>query len=573
MSKQKSPMNFKYSPLLLLLMLCFIDVQAQTSTLNYKQQKKIICNKAAVVCAHPLASQAGILMLKQGGNAFDAAIATQLALAVVYPGAGNLGGGGFMVAHLKNGKNISIDFREMAPEKASKDMYLDKDGIPIPALAQESHLASGVPGAVAGLFATLKYAKLDFKKLIEPAINYASKGFKITESQAIGLNENRAVFLQVNKHPTAFVKETEWKEGDILIQPELAATLIRIRDKGIKGFYEGLTAKYIVAEMQTGNGLITLQDLKNYKAKERAVIDFSYKGFRIISMPLPSSGGIILQQMMKTVEKRNIAAMGFQTAASVQLMVEAERRSYADRANFLGDADFVKVPLKTILSDTYLTQRMHDYESGKAGNSKTTGAGTVHESEETTHISIVDNDGNAVAITTTLNDSYGSKIVVTGAGFILNNEMDDFSIKEGFPNLYGAVGNAANAIAPHKRMLSSMTPTIVLKNNKPYIVVGTPGGTTISTSVFQTLMNILEFKLSPEDAVNKPKFHHQWLPDVIYVEETFPAGISEQLKQMGYVITPREHIGRTELIVIDQSAIKKITAIADYRGDDDAQGL
>jgi len=277
--------------------------------------------------------------------------------------------------------------------------------------------------------------------------------------------------------------------------------------------------------------------------------------------------------MMKMVEKRNIAAMGFQTAASVQLMVEAERRAYADRANYLGDMDFIKVPLKTLLSDAYLTERMHDYEPGKAGNSKTAGAGVVHESEETTHISIVDNDGNAVAITTTLNDSYGSKTVVTGAGFILNDEMDDFSIKEGFPNLYGAIGNAANAIAPKKRMLSSMTPTIVLKNNKPYIIVGSPGGTTISTSVFQSLMNLLEFKLSADEAVNKPKFHHQWLPDIIHIEKTFPAAITSQLEQMGYTVVPRVPIGRTELIVIDRHPSKKITAIADHRGDDDAEGL
>ena len=566
-------MTFKNGILIILFLLSCFFSRAQVSPLNYSQQKKITCNKAAVVCAHPLASNAGLQMLKQGGNAFDAAIATQLALAVVYPGAGNLGGGGFMVAHLKNGKNISLDYREMAPEKASRDMYLDKDGNPIPTLAQQGHLACGVPGTVAGLFAELKYARLDIKKLIAPAIKLAEKGFMITAAQAKSLNDTRATFIKVNKNPVAFVKETEWKEGDTLIQPELASTLKRIRDKGIKGFYEGITAKYIVDEMHAGNGIISLDDLKNYTAKERAVINFDYKGYKIIGMGLPSSGGIILQQMMKMVEQRNIAAMGFQTATSVQLMVEAERRAYADRANFLGDADFIKVPLKTLLSNAYLTQRMNDYEQGKAGNSKSTGAGIVHESEETTHISIIDNEGNAIAITTTLNDSYGSKTVVTGAGFILNDEMDDFSIKEGFPNLYGAVGNAANAIAAHKRMLSSMAPTIVLKNNKPYIVVGSPGGTTITTTVFQTLMNLLEFKLSPEDAVNKAKFHHQWLPDLIDMEKTFPVDISNRLEQMGYTVRTRLPIGRTELIVVDLTKIKKITAVADSRGDDDAQGF
>jgi len=562
-------MNIKNT---LTLILVFITAICHAQV-NYSQQKKITCSKAAVVCAHPLAGKAGLQILKQGGNAFDAAIATQLALAVVYPGAGNIGGGGFMLAHLKNGKNISIDFREMAPEKAERDMYLDKDGNPIPALSQQSQLASGVPGTVAGLFTTLKYARLDFKKLIEPAIKLAANGFKITAAQAKSLNDSRDAFVKVNKHPVAFVKDTEWKEGDLLIQPELAATLRRIRDNGAKGFYEGVTAKYIADEMHSGNGIISLEDLKNYKALERAVISFDYKGYNIISMPLPSSGGIILQQMMKMVENRNIAAMGFQTPASVQLMVEAERRAYADRANFLGDADFVKVPVKILLSDTYLGQRMSDFEPGKAGNSKATGAGNIHVSEETTHISIIDNDGNAVSVTTTLNDSYGSKTVVTGAGFIMNNEMDDFSIKEGFPNLYGAVGNAANAIASKKRMLSSMTPTIVLKNNKPYIVVGSPGGTTISTTVFQSLMNLLEFKLSPEDAVNKPKFHHQWLPDVIDVEKTFPLPVTDSLTQMGYTVKTRGPIGRTELIVIDQSKTKKITAVADSRGDDDAEGF
>ncbi len=565
-------MNFKNCALLFLVLIAGISGHAQVHPLNYTQQKKVTCSKAAVVCAHPLASKAGIEMLKQGGNAFDAAIATQLALAVVYPGAGNIGGGGFMVAHFKNGKNISLDYREKAPEKASRDMYLDKKGNPIPALAQTGHLAAGVPGTVAGLFATLKYAKLDFKKLIAPAIKLASNGFRLTAAQAEGLNASRDAFLKVNKNAVAFVKDVEWKEGDLLVQPSLAATLRRIRDKGAKGFYEGSTAQMIVDEMHSGNGIISLQDLKDYKAIERKVISFDYKGYNIISASLPSSGGIILQQMMKIVEQRNIAAMGFQTAESVQLMVEAERRAYADRANFLGDADFVKVPVKTLVSDAYLKERMLNYEPGKAGNSKSTGAGTIHESEETTHISIIDSDGNAVAVTTTLNDSYGSKTVVTGAGFLLNNEMDDFSIKEGFPNLYGAVGNAANAIAAHKRMLSSMTPTLVLKNNKPYIVVGSPGGTTISTSVFQTLMNLLEFKINPADAVNKPKFHHQWLPDLIDVEKTFPPTIITNLEQMGYTVRQRLPIGRTELIVKNPSG-KKITAIADSRGDDDAEGF
>ena len=536
---------------------------------DYSIQKQITCTKGAVVSAHPLASMVGLDILKQGGNAFDAAIATQLALAVVYPGAGNIGGGGFLLAHLKSGENISLDYREKAPSKASRDMYLDEKGNAQSSLSRYGHLASGVPGTVAGLFASMKYARLPFKKLIQPAIDLAEKGFAITASQASSFNYNKKEFLEQNLSPVAFVKEEKWKAGDILIQKELANTLKRIRDKGQRGFYEGKTARFIVSEMQKGKGIITLDDLKNYQAKERAVLSFNYKDYQVISMPLPSSGGIILQQMMKMIEDRNIAAMQFQTAASVQLMTEVERRAFADRGEFLGDPDFVKVPVETLVSTGYLKERMKDYEPGKAGNSKTTQAGVIKESEETTHLSVFDAEGNAVAVTTTLNDSYGSHTVVAGAGFILNNEMDDFSAKPGVPNMYGAIGNDKNAIAPGKRMLSSMTPTIVLKDGAPYLVVGTPGGTTIPTSVFQTLVNILEFNMSADDAVNKPKFHHQWLPDTLYVEKDLSADVQTQLKEMGYNIKAREAIGRTEVIQIRN---KKIIAVADKRGDDDARG-
>jgi gamma-glutamyltranspeptidase/glutathione hydrolase len=316
-------------------------------------------------------------------------------------------------------------------------------------------------------------------------------------------------------------------------------------------------------------GIISLDDLKQYQAKERTPLDFNYKGYQIITMPLPSSGGVILQQMLKMIEGRNIASMQFQTAASVQLMTEVERRAYADRAEFLGDPDFVKVPVKTLVSTEYLNDRMKDFEPGKAGNSKTTLAGTLKESEETTHLSVMDNDGNAVSVTTTLNGGYGSRTVVSGAGFLLNNEMDDFSVKPGVPNMYGAMGNEKNAIAPGKRMLSSMTPTIVLKDGLPYLVVGTPGGTTIPTSVFQTLVHMLEFNMSADDAVNKPKFHHQWLPDEISVERDFNEEAKNKLETMGYTVKKRGAIGRTEVIQIKD---KKITAVGDKRGDDDARG-
>ncbi len=541
----------------------------EDKALIYSVQKKIECTNGAVVSAHPLASMVGVSILKQGGNAFDAAIATQLALAVVYPVAGNIGGGGFLVAHLENGSNISLDYREKAPSKASRDMYLDKDGNAQLNLSQKSHLASGVPGTVAGLFASMKYAKLPFEKLIQPAIDLAEKGFAITASQASSFNNNKKEFLQQNTSAVAFVKDAKWKAGDILVQKELANTLKRIRDHGQKGFYEGETARLIVAEMQKGNGIISLDDLKAYAAKERAPVDFNYKAYRVITVPLPGSGGIMLEQMLKMIEDRNIAEMKFQTVASVQLMTEVERRSFADRGEFLGDPDFVKVPVKTLVGDSYLKERMKDYEPGKAGDSKITQAGTIKESEETTHLSVIDAAGNAVAVTTTLNDSYGSYTVVAGAGFILNNEMDDFSIKPGVPNMYGALGNDKNAITPGKRMLSSMTPTIVLKGGSPYLVVGTPGGTTIPTSVFQTLVNILEFDMNAEDAVNKPKFHHQWSPDSLRVEKDFPVEVKKQLEAMGYKIKERTAIGRTEVIMIKN---KKIIAVGDKRGDDDARG-
>jgi len=545
---------------------------AQTDSSNafsYSIQKNITVKNGAVVSAHALASKAGRDILMQGGNAFDAAIATQLVLAVVYPGAGNLGGGGFMVAHLANGKNITIDYREKAPAGASRDMFLDSAGNPQLSLSQDGHLAAGVPGTVAGIFEEMKYATLPFRQLVQPAIDLAANGFAITASQAASLNANRDEFLQRNSSPTAFTKEQPWKAGDTLVQKDLANTLTRIRDNGQKGFYEGETARLIVEEMTRGKGIISPDDLKNYTAKKRTPLEFDYKGFHIISMPLPSSGGILLQQMLKMIEKRNIGAMGFQTAASVQLMTEVERRAFADRAEFLGDPDFVKVPVKTLVSEAYLEKRMADFEPGKAGNSTLVKAGSVKESEETTHFSVIDKYGNAVSITTTLNDTYGSKTVVTGAGFILNNEMDDFSVKPGVPNMYGALGNEKNAIGPGKRMLSSMTPTIVLKNRKPFLVTGTPGGTTIPTSIFQTLVNVIEFGMSADDAVNKPKFHHQWHPDTLEIEHEFPFALRKQLVRMGYTVSFRSSIGRTELIMIRKD---EITAVGDRRGDDAAEG-
>lgn len=546
------------------------QVTLPVSAFNYQIRKKVECRGGAVVSAHPLASEIGVAILKAGGNAIDAAIATQLALAVVYPGAGNLGGGGFTVARLANGELLAIDYREKAPGKAHRDMYLDASGNAELSKSQHGHLAAGVPGAVAGIFAAYKHARLPFKMLIQPSIELAEKGFVITEGEARGLNNSADEFSKYNTELPAFVKNGSWKAGDTLVQKDLANTLKRIRDKGQAGFYEGETARLIVEEMQRGHGIITAEDLKNYTAKERQAVVFNYKGYTIITMPLPSSGGVLLPQMMNMIAGQPVKKYGFQSAQAVQLMTEIERRAYADRAKYLGDADFYKVPVQQLISEPYARERMKDYDPQKAGSSVAIQAGILPESEETTHFSVYDSAGNSVAVTTTLNGGYGSHTVVGRAGFLLNNEMDDFSVKPGVPNMYGAVGADANAIVAGKRMLSSMTPTIVLKDNKPYIITGTPGGTTITTSVFQTLVNLLEFDMSPDDAVNKPKFHHQWLPDEIQVERDFPQAVRDQLQQMGYKVVPRGQIGRTELIVIWPDG--KIEAIADRRGEDHAAG-
>jgi gamma-glutamyltranspeptidase/glutathione hydrolase len=551
-----------------------VGIGKEVDPYHYSSIKSVTYSKACVASAHPIASEIGVAIMKRGGNAFDAMIATQLALAVVYPGAGNIGGGGFLTGRTSNGKLIALDYREAAPSKALRDMYLDKNGNPQNEFSQNGHLSSGVPGTVAGLFATLKYAKLSFKELIQPAIDLAEKGFVISEREASSLNETKNGFIKYSTKPSAFVKDKPWKAGDTLMQPELASTLKRIRNKGAKGFYEGETAKFIVEEMQRAGGLITYDDLKNYIAKERKPIEFDYRGYHVVSFPPPSSGGILIAQMLKMIEKYPVSAYGFQSVKSVQLMIEAERRAYADRAQHMGDPDFWKVPQKTLMSDSYLAERMKDYDPNHASKSEDIKAGIIHESEETTHISIIDADGNMAAVTTTLNNSYGSRTVVGGGGFLMNDEMDDFSIKPGVPNMYGAVGGDANAIAPNKRMLSSMTPTLVLKNNKPFIVVGTPGGTTIPTSVFQTIVNIIDFNMNADDAVNKPKFHHQWLPDEVMIEKGFPPETKEQLEKMGYKCVDRGAIGRTELIKVlhGDSSKRTIEAAADERGDDSVAG-
>lgn len=527
-----------------------------------------------VVSASAEASEVGLNILKKGGNAVDAAVAVQFALAVVYPNAGNLGGGGFMVYRSAAGEVNALDFREKAAALASRDMYLDSVGNPVTDRSLYGHLAAGVPGSVAGMVeAHSKYGKLKWEELVVPAVKLARSGFNISARTARELNRLKENFVKYNPAGTALVKDGDWIEGDVLVQPELANTLEQIRDKGAAGFYQGAVADSIVAEMKRGGGIITLEDLKNYKAVWRKPVTGNYKAYKIITMPPPSSGGIALLQLLKSVEPFPLKRWGLNADSTVQVMVEAERRVYADRAEYLGDPDFYKVPQTKLLADTYIKKRMADFTWNKAGLSSVVKAGLLNgpEHEETTHFSIVDRDGNAVSLTTTLNGSYGSAVVVKGAGFLLNNEMDDFSVKPGSPNMYGLVGGEANAIAPGKRMLSSMTPTIIEKEGQLFMVVGTPGGSTIITSVFQTILNVIEFDQKMQPAVAARKFHHQWLPDTVFVEKgTLDSLTRLKLSGKGYRIVERSDIGRVDAIL--KTKWGYYLGGADPRGDDTALG-
>lgn len=524
-----------------------------------------------VVTANSYASNVGIEILKKGGNAVDAAVAVQFALAVVYPNAGNIGGGGFMVYRSSKGESNTLDFREKAPAKAFKEMYLDSIGNPITELSLTGHLASGVPGSVAGMWtAHEKYGKLDWEILLEPAINLAENGFKITERQTNELNENDSAFKALNTNYGYLISENKkWKEGDVLVQSDLAKTLKLIQEKGRDGFYKGETATLIQDEMQRNGGIISKEDLASYQAIWRKPITGNYKGYKIIAMPPPSSGGIALLQLMRMLENYSLKNYAFHQDSSVQLITEAERRVYADRATHLGDPDFFKVPTQDLLNPNYLKSRMSSFNWNKATPSTAMGAGEFapKESEQTTHYSIVDHDGNAVSVTTTLNGSYGAKVFVKGAGFLLNNEMDDFSVKPGVPNMYGLVGGEANAIAPNKRMLSSMTPTIIEKDGELFMVVGTPGGSTIITTVFQTITNVIDYNMNIQKAVNVSRFHHQWLPDVVYTEENALDSLTiKKLEQKGYTIKVRGSIGRCDAILKNKWGYYE--GGADPRGDD-----
>ena len=531
--------------------------------------------KGAVVSAREEASAIGVEIMKKGGSAFDAMIATDLALTVCYPNAGNIAGGGFLVYRTNQGVKGSLDFREKAPLAADANMYLDAEGNVIPKISTLGGLAVGVPGTVAGLFEIhQKFGTLAWEDLVQPAINLARNGYVVTEKQYKSFEGKKEDFIVVNGTETFYAQG--FKAGDLVKNEALAVTLEHIAKKGKAGFYEGPVADALIQRVQSTGGIITHEDLLSYKPVWRDPVNFKYKDLSIYTMAPPSSGGICLGQIMKMIEPYNVGQYRQNSMEAIQVIVEAERRSYADRSLYLGDPDFVNIPQDSLLDVSYLNERMEYFSFENATKSSEIYPGTIvwEESEETTHYSIVDPMGNAVAVTTTLNGSYGSKVFVEEGGYFLNNEMDDFSSKPGVPNMFGLIGGKANAIAPQKRMLSAMTPTIVERNGKLAMVVGTPGGSTIITSVLQTLLNVFEYNMDIQTAVSTPRFHHQWLPDVVIFEPNlFSQSLMDSLQKKGYDIKEQYSriIGRVDAILISEDM--SLSTGADPRGDDTAVHL
>ncbi len=556
--------------------ICLFLVSCSSTQLTNEEAPEVvgvIGQTAGLATAHPVASEVGLTILKEGGNAYDAAIAVQFALAVVYPRAGNIGGGGVLVFRLSSGELGSLDFREKAPGMAHRDMYLDPQGDVIEGLSKAGALASGVPGSVGGMFALHeKLGSKPWSDLLAPAIALARSGVVLTTMEADVMNRYKGEIEAQNSYSPAFIHHVAWETGDTLKQPELASTLESIQRSGRDGFYKGDVAAKIVAEMQKQGGLISLEDLENYNAVWREPLIGHYKGHKIISMPPPSSGGVALVQLFEGSKAYPLDEYGHNAAKTIHIMTELERRVYADRATYLGDPDFFDVPLQKLLNPAYLKERFSSIDLSRNTPSKEIKEGKVDiiESIETTHFSIVDAFGNTVSLTTTLNGNFGSKVVVEGAGFFLNNEMDDFSVKQGIPNMFGLIGYEANEIAPGKRMLSSMTPTIVEKEGRLFMVIGTPGGSTIITSVYQTILNVIDHDMTLQGAINAKKLHHQWLPDKILVEEgAIDEGTEDILIQMGHQLDNVRSIGRLEGILI--RADGSLEAAADHtRGDDTA---